>query len=43
MPYEGEFASYRPLKRIAESDRVKTLLKSTRSGNHILPVWFPVC
>lgn len=31
MPYEGEFASYGPLKRIAESDRVKTLLKKART------------
>lgn len=31
MPYEGEFASYRPLRRIAESDRVKSLLKKART------------
>lgn len=30
MPYEGEFASYRPLYRIAESERVKSLLQRTR-------------
>jgi hypothetical protein len=30
MPYEGEFASYNPLRRIAESERVKTLLKKAR-------------
>jgi hypothetical protein len=31
MPYEGEFASYKPLSRIVESDRVKTLLKKART------------
>lgn len=31
MPYEGEFASYQPLRRIAEADRVKTLLKKART------------
>lgn len=31
MPYEGEFAAYKPLRRIAESDRVKTLLKKART------------
>lgn len=30
MPYEGEFASYRPLYRIAESERVKALLQKSR-------------
>jgi hypothetical protein len=30
MAYEGEFASYRPLYRIAESERVKSLLQRTR-------------
>ncbi len=30
MPYEGEFASYNPLRRVAESERVKTLLKKAR-------------
>lgn len=30
MPYEGEYASYRPLYRIAESERVKSLLQRTR-------------
>lgn len=30
MSYEGEFASYRPLHRIAESDRVKSLLVRSR-------------
>jgi hypothetical protein len=30
MPYEGEFASYDPLRRIAESERVKHLLTRSR-------------
>lgn len=30
MPYEGEFAHYQPLSRIAESERVKNLLRSAR-------------
>jgi hypothetical protein len=30
MPYEGEFAGYRPLRRIAETERVKSLLKKSR-------------
>src|SRR5689334_9475088 len=30
MPYEGEFASYRPLHRIAESERVKALLRRSK-------------
>jgi hypothetical protein len=30
MPYENEFASYRPLSRIAESERVTALLKKAR-------------
>src|SRR3972149_6338684 len=30
MPYEGEFASYRPLQRLAESPTVKTLLARQR-------------
>lgn len=30
MPYEGEFAKYRPLKRLAESRRVQNLLKRAR-------------
>lgn len=30
MPYENEFASYRPLSRIAESQRVTSLLKKAR-------------
>lgn len=30
MPYEGEFASYRPLQRIADNDRVKDLLRRAR-------------
>lgn len=43
MPYEGEFASYNPLRRIAEADRVKQLLKKARvwkpteSGPHAVP------
>jgi hypothetical protein len=30
MPYEGEYASYQPLRRIAESDRVQRLLTRAR-------------
>lgn len=30
MPYEGEFASYRPLRRIVESQRVRELLGNYR-------------
>ena len=30
MPYEGEFASYHPLRRIAESERVKQLLGKSK-------------
>lgn len=30
MPYEGEFAHYKPLNRIVESERVKGLLRSAR-------------
>lgn len=30
MPYEGEFAKYRPLQRIAETERVKELLGRAR-------------
>lgn len=30
MPYEGEFAHYRPLQRIGESERVKALLRRAR-------------
>lgn len=30
MPYEGEFAHYRPLQRIAENDQVKALLGRSR-------------
>ncbi len=30
MPYEGEFAAYRALQRIAETDRVKQLLSRSR-------------
>ena len=31
MPYEGEFAKYRPLQRIAETERVKLLLGRARA------------
>lgn len=31
MPYEGEFAGYKPLQRIAETERVKSLLKKSRA------------
>src|SRR5260370_40985951 len=44
MPYEGEFAGYRPLQRIVETERVKNLLKksrvhvpSTTGGLNLLP------
>ncbi|GAB3171340.1 NurA domain-containing protein [Micromonospora palomenae] len=30
MPYEGEFAAYLPLQRIADSDQVKALLKRAK-------------
>jgi NurA domain len=30
MPYEGEFAGYRPLRRIVETDRVQNLLRRCR-------------
>lgn len=30
MPYEGEFAGYKPLQRIAQTERVKSLLKKSR-------------
>src|ERR1051325_585438 len=30
MPYEGEFAHYQPLRRIAETDRVRQLLKRAK-------------
>ena len=30
MPYEGEYAGYRPLRRIADTDRVKKLLGRAR-------------
>jgi hypothetical protein len=30
MPYEGEFAGYQPLRRIVESERVKSLLRRSR-------------
>lgn len=30
MPYEGEYAGYRPLQRIAETERVRNLLKKSR-------------
>jgi hypothetical protein len=31
MPYENEFASYRPLRRIVESERVRQLLSRSRT------------
>jgi hypothetical protein len=34
MPYEGEFAAYKPLQRIAETERVRNLLKKSR-------IWLP--
>jgi len=30
MPYEGEFAGYRPLQRIVETERVQGLLRKSR-------------
>lgn len=33
MPYEGEFAQYKPLQRIVESERVKKLLGSYKVRN----------
>jgi hypothetical protein len=30
MPYEGEFARYRPLQRIVETERVQSLLRKSR-------------
>src|SRR6266849_5729078 len=30
MPYEGEFAGYRPLQRIAETERVQNLQRKSR-------------
>lgn len=30
MPYEGEFAGYRPLQRIVETERVKNLLRKSQ-------------
>jgi hypothetical protein len=30
VPYEGEFAGYKPLQRIAETERVKSLLRKSR-------------
>ncbi len=42
MPYEGEFASYRPIHRLTESERVQKLLarmkkKSSSEGEDTLP------
>jgi len=34
MPYEGEYACYQPLKRIVESEKVKSLLKEARKLEH---------
>jgi hypothetical protein len=47
MPYEGEFAGYRPLRRITETERVKQLLRRSRVlppealGRAVLPVSAP--
>src|SRR6267143_1218234 len=44
MPYEGEFAGYKPLQRIAETERVKNLLKKSRvfvSGTAGAPALVP--
>src|SRR5207245_8770617 len=30
MPYDGEFAGYRPLQRIVETERVQNLLRRSR-------------
>ncbi len=50
MPYEGEFASYQPLRRIVETERVRDLLKKSRAINpaqtskgSVLPTPSPVC
>ena len=37
MPYEGEFAGYQPLQRIAETERVKSLLKRSRVASSDAP------
>jgi hypothetical protein len=48
MPYEGEFAGYKPLQRIAESQRVQQLLKKARvyqrtgSGAALVPKTKPI-
>lgn len=49
MPYEGEFASYQPLRRIADADRVRDLLKKSRaiktetSKGGLVPKASPTC
>lgn len=49
MPYEGEFASYRALKRLADTERVKQLLRRakvftpTTSEPSIIPTSPPPC
>ena len=30
MPYEGEFAKYRSIRRLVENDRVKNLVERAR-------------
>lgn len=35
MPYEGEFATYQPLRRLVESERVKDLLGSYEIKNKL--------
>ncbi|MFT3921027.1 MAG: DNA double-strand break repair nuclease NurA [Myxococcales bacterium] len=46
MPYEGEFAGYRALQRIAETERVKNLVRNARVqaaavGPRVVPVLAP--
>ena len=49
MPYEGEFAAYKPLQRIAETERVRNLLRRSRvftpnttAGTELVPLTPPV-
>ena len=43
MPYDGEFAGYRPLQRIVETERVQNLLRRSRvfQPNANAPVFVP--
>ena len=42
MPYEGEFAQYKPLKRLAESERVQSLLKRAKIHESLTPQSLPM-